>query len=101
MKSSAIWAAAILLSVSGCMSMGTNFDPAAVAQLQPGMTRDEVIRRLRAGSRQPGLPVVVLTGTIDERLTPASLGADALLTKPANLARLITEVKRLLAEAEQ
>ena len=46
MKSSAIWAAAILLSVSGCMSMGTNFDPAAVAQLQPGMTRDEVIRRL-------------------------------------------------------
>src|SRR3546814_14103254 len=46
MKSSAIWAAAILLSAPGCMSMGTNFDPAAVAQLQPGMTRDEVISRL-------------------------------------------------------
>ena len=65
----------------------------------PHQHGDEVIRRLRAGTQQPGLPVVVLTGTIDERLTPASLGANALLTKPANLARLIAEVKGLLAEA--
>ena len=74
------------------------FDAAVLDITMPHQHGDEVIRRLRAGTRQPELPVVVLTGTIDERLTPASLGANALLTKPANLARLITEVKGLLSE---
>ena len=32
--------------VSGCVSMGTNYDPAAVAKLQPGMTRSEVVALL-------------------------------------------------------
>ena len=37
-------AAAALLA--GCVSMGTNYDPNAVAQLQPGMSKQDVIARL-------------------------------------------------------
>lgn len=38
--------AAALFCTTACVSMGTNFDPAAVAQLQPGMSKAEVIARL-------------------------------------------------------
>ncbi len=37
---------ALALMCSGCVSVGTNFNPAAVDQLQPGMTKAEVISRL-------------------------------------------------------
>lgn len=37
-------AAALLLA--GCVSMGTDYDPAAVDRLQVGMTKGEVIRML-------------------------------------------------------
>jgi CheY-like chemotaxis protein len=57
----------------------------------------EVIRGIRHGTRQPGLPILVLTGSIDEREAPDSLGADVLLTKPTDLRRLIAEVSALLA----
>lgn len=32
--------------LAGCVSMGTNYDPAAVDRLQVGMTKAEVIRML-------------------------------------------------------
>lgn len=32
--------------LASCVSMGTNYDPNAVAQLQPGMSKQEVISRL-------------------------------------------------------
>lgn len=37
---------AIALLLAGCVSMGTNYDPAAVDRLQVGMTKAEVIRML-------------------------------------------------------
>lgn len=37
---------AVVLLVSGCASVGTNFDPAAVQSLQPGMTEAQVIQVL-------------------------------------------------------
>lgn len=40
---------------SACVSMGTSFDPAAVAQLRPGMTREQVIQLM-------GKPNSVATG---------------------------------------
>ena len=65
----------------------------------PHQRGDQVIGDVRAGTLQPRLPILVLTGTIDERQTPASLGADAVLTKPANLKRLVGEVRALLTSA--
>lgn len=44
MKKYAVFAAALMLA--GCVSMGTNYDPAAVQQLQVGMTKDQVIQML-------------------------------------------------------
>ena len=48
-------AAAALLA--GCVSMGTDYDPAAVDRLQVGMTKAEVIRTLG----QPN-QIITLTG---------------------------------------
>lgn len=41
---SAAFAAALVLS--GCASIGTNYNPAVLAQLTPGMTEAEVIARM-------------------------------------------------------
>lgn len=44
MKEHMILGAALMLA--GCVSMGTNFDAAAVSKLQVGMTKAEVIQML-------------------------------------------------------
>lgn len=36
------------LTLSGCASIGTNYDPATLAQLTPGMTEAEVVSRMGA-----------------------------------------------------
>jgi CheY-like chemotaxis protein len=72
-------------------------DLAVLDITMPHQNGYEVIRQLRAGPLQPDLPVVVLTGTVDERDVPSDLAADVVLTKPANLKRLVTEVRSLLA----
>ncbi len=46
----------LLPLASGCVSMGANYDPTAVANLQPGMTRAEVEKVL-------GKPTTVATVT--------------------------------------
>lgn len=48
---------AVAALLAGCVSMGTNYDPAAVDHLQVGMTKAEVIRMLG----QPN-QVVTLSG---------------------------------------
>jgi signal transduction histidine kinase/CheY-like chemotaxis protein len=62
----------------------------------PHLTGYEVIREVRRGTRHRDLPVLVLTGSVDERESPDSLGADVLLTKPTDLRRLVLEIKSLL-----
>jgi len=71
-------------------------DLAVIDLNMPNRTGGEVIRGIRSGTRQPGLPILVLTGSVNERETPDNLGADALLTKPTDLRRLVAEVKTLL-----
>lgn len=39
-------ALAAALALSGCASIGTNYNPAVLAQLTPGMTEAEVISRM-------------------------------------------------------
>jgi CheY-like chemotaxis protein len=68
----------------------------AVLDLQmPRRSGQDVISEVRNGGRQPDLPVVVLTGSLDER-QPHALGADVLLTKPTDLRRLVSEIRSLL-----
>ncbi|MEQ1726099.1 MAG: outer membrane protein assembly factor BamE [Sphingopyxis sp.] len=74
MRKNLVIAAALLLA--GCVSMGTNYDVAAVDRLQIGMTKAEVIRLLG----QPNQVVTNADGS--ERLvwvhsTASMLGANA------------------------
>lgn len=49
-----LFAAAAMLA--GCVSMGPNYDPAAVARLQPGMERGQVIAILGRPTTTVTLP---------------------------------------------
>ena len=44
------------LMLAGCVSMGTNYDPNAVAQLQPGMSKEEAIKILGKPNSISSLP---------------------------------------------
>lgn len=74
MKRGLILAAALMLAA--CVSMGTNYDPAAVDRLRVGMTKAEVVQLLG----QPNQVITNSDGT--ERLiwvhsTGSMLGANA------------------------
>ena len=43
-----IAALAASIALAGCASIGTNFDPATLTQLTPGMTEAEVVSRMGA-----------------------------------------------------
>jgi CheY-like chemotaxis protein len=64
----------------------------------PSMHGREVLRRLRAAQATQRLPVVILTGSSDERLEPELMdeGADDYLRKPIDPARFVSRVKAVL-----
>lgn len=52
----ALTALTLFAGASGCVSMGTNYDPAAVAQIAPGTPMAEVIARLGEPNSRTTLP---------------------------------------------
>lgn len=78
---------------AGCASMGTKFDPAAVASLQPGMTKDEVFARLGKPNGTAFMPdgreidswvyshANGLTGSANARTASVIFGADGRLIR--------------------
>jgi DNA-binding response OmpR family regulator len=64
----------------------------------PSMHGREVLRRLRAAQATQRLPVIILTGSADERLEPELMdeGADDYLRKPIDPARFVSRVKAVL-----
>lgn len=66
----------------------------------PGITGEEVLRRVT--SETPGIPVIVLTGhgTVENAVEAMRAGAYDFLTKPLNLDRLSLLVKRALQNRE-
>ncbi|MEJ5188436.1 MAG: sigma-54 dependent transcriptional regulator, partial [Breznakiellaceae bacterium] len=66
----------------------------------PGMSGEELLRRIT--SESPGLPVIVLTGhgTVENAVDAMRNGAYDFLTKPVNLDRLSLLVKRALQNRE-
>jgi CheY-like chemotaxis protein len=75
---------------------GGPFDVLLTDLRMPRLAGEELVRRLRA--RQPGLPVVVVTGCLTpgaERVLRAAGGPLSILHKPVALDRLIAEVVRV------
>lgn len=62
----------------------------------PGVSGWDVLDLGR--SLEPSLPVIILTGLLDQCEPGAFGGADALLVKPPEVALLLETVQRLLAE---
>jgi len=66
----------------------------------PGMTGDEVVRRLKADPRTRAIPVIMLTGKAEEsdELVGLALGADDYIAKPFStkllLARIAAQLRR-------
>lgn len=63
----------------------------------PAMNGHDVLRSLRATPGGRRLPVLILSGHVDRARSASDFGADAIITKPANLRRLVREVNALLA----
>jgi DNA-binding NtrC family response regulator len=66
----------------------------------PGLSGEELLRRI--GAESPGVPVIVLTGhgTVENAVQAMRDGAYDFLTKPLNLERLSLLVKRALQNRE-
>ena len=66
----------------------------------PGMSGEELLRRINAEA--PGLPVIILTGhgTVDNAVNAMRNGAYDFLSKPLNIDRLSMMVKRALENRE-
>ena len=80
------------------------YDVILLDLLMPGVGGVEVLRRIRAGSKNRATPIVVVSilgGSLgrDEHISVAhakSLGANAVVSKPVNRSTLITEIKAQL-----
>jgi CheY-like chemotaxis protein len=72
------------------------FDIALLDVDMPGLTGDEVCRRIKASPALSHLSVVLFSGHADLETLAAKAGADAFLEKPANLMRLTACLKHLL-----
>jgi len=67
--------------------------------IMTGMNGFEVLRHLKDNAATAAIPVFMVTGLADrESMTRAiDAGADDILTKPVNIADLLTRVKHVLA----
>ncbi|WP_448337098.1 response regulator [Chloroflexus aurantiacus] len=64
----------------------------------PRMDGIELVREMRANERFSGIPVIIVTGSVEERdaVKAAGVGVNAFLTKPVDSDDLIHEVERQL-----
>ena len=76
--------------------INTEYDLLLLDRMLPGMSGDEVCRRLR--ERKSRVPILMLTAriTVGERVTGLDLGADDYLTKPFAFAELLARMRTLL-----
>lgn len=68
--------------------------------LMPGMDGLEVCRRLRQHTALSGIPIVLVTGLVDEdsRVAGLEAGADGFLSKPCSQPELRDVVRTILVE---
>ena len=94
----------VLLAADGTegleIALHTDIDLVITDLRMPGVSGEEVLRRV--ATETPGIPVIVLTGhgTVESAVEAMRAGAYDFLTKPLNLDRLSLLVKRALQNRE-
>lgn len=94
----------VLLAADGAegleIALHSDIDLVITDLRMPGVSGEEVLRRVTTES--PGIPVIVLTGhgTVENAVEAMRSGAYDFLTKPLNLDRLSLLVKRALQNRE-
>ncbi len=78
------------------MASSTNYDLAILDLMLPGMSGDELLRRLREHRKSTAVLVLTARTAIEDKIKAFEAGADDYLTKPFALAELIVRVKALL-----
>ena len=75
-------------------------DVAVVDVMMPRMDGHELVRRLRARPETAGLPILVLTAAVHDRVAEASAeaGADAHMRKPFSPKDLVARLEQLLGD---
>lgn len=66
----------------------------------PGMPGEEVCRQIKKDENTSGIPVIMLTAknTDTDRIIGRVIGADCYMTKPFEIEKLLSEIKRLIEE---
>lgn len=67
-----------------------------VDRYMPGISGDELIRRLRNDAGLQRVPILILSGSPTERDEVAKLGADGAVQKPFDIPHLIGEIRARL-----
>ena len=62
----------------------------------PGVDGIEVCRRLKAEAKTQFIPVIMITGYVDNKMVALELGADDFVNKPIHLVELAVRVKSIL-----
>lgn len=74
-------------------ALSPDIDCVVLDLMLPGMSGEDVLRRIRAG--RPSLPVIVLTARdgVDDRVRNLDAGADDFMVKPFSLAELTARIR--------
>ncbi len=78
------------------MASTTEYDVIILDRMLPGLTGDQLLRRLREQQKSTAVLILTARDSIDEKIKVFEAGADDYLIKPFALAELVVRVKALL-----
>src|SRR5437763_4321637 len=73
----------------------TRYDVVVLDRYLPGMSGDEICRRLADEGVLTGVMMLTASGTVEDKVTGLALGADDYLAKPFAFAELVARVRAL------
>jgi signal transduction histidine kinase/DNA-binding response OmpR family regulator len=84
-------------AATGLIGSGAHFDVVVMDMVMPGMTGEELAKRLRAGETTSHIPIILLSGRVDRTQIERPELFFAILSKPLRSARLKETVADALA----
>ncbi len=78
----------------------TEYDAVVLDHLLPGMTGQELCRRLRASGSAAAILMVTARAALDDKIAGLDAGADDYLTKPFSIDELLARIRALLRRRE-